>query len=312
MPFMMTEIDFFMELGEKVAKYPLDNEKFYYLNDGNNLNEDIVQRKKLLESQEKGEIKLSDEKVKGVIFNNKYQIGRNFIFFNSVSNGIWGYASLLNNDCLPNTAYLGIGNFFVLFSTRNIKKEEEITCRYDNNSLTFKDRQERLLKSWGFKCKCQLCLNQEKINYSDYDSFIKLFYPDSDNNITLEIIDNFKKLIEENQKNFNNYDLANAYLQLETYWSQRKDLDNTKKYSNLVKKYSVGDNYSFQISNIYKLVLCLLGLHNQPEFLNAIKEVELLLTKYTPFTIEEINCFIDDNANQLSKKEKNINMSVKI
>ena len=312
MPFMMTEIDFFMELGEKVAKYPLDNEKFYYLYDGNNLNEDIVQRKKLLESQEKGEIKLSDEKVKGVIFNNKYQIGRNFIFFNSVSNGIWGYASLLNNDCLPNTAYLGIGNFFVLFSTRNIKKDEEITCRYDNNSLTFKDRQERLLKSWGFKCKCQLCLNQEKINYSDYDSFIKLFYPDSDNNITLEIIDNFKKLIEENQKNFNNYDLANAYLQLETYWSQRKDLDNTKKYSNLVTKYSVGDNYCFQISNIYKLVLCLLGLHNQPEFLNAIKEVELLLTKYTPFTIEEINCFIDDNANQLSKKEKNINMSVKI
>ena len=152
--------------------------------------------------------------------------------------GIWGYASLINNDCLPNTTYLGIGNFFISFCIKKIKKGEEITCRYDNNSLTFKDRQEKLLKSWGFKCKCQLCEYQEKINYSDYDAFVRLFCPDSDNNITPQIIESFKKYVEKNENNYNNYDLANAYLQIETYWYQKKDLDNTKKYSNIITKYA--------------------------------------------------------------------------
>lgn len=195
---------------------------------------------------------------------------------------------------------------------KKIKKGEEITCRYDNNSLTFKDRQEKLLKSWGFKCKCQLCEYQEKNNYSNYDAFVRLFYPDSDNNISSEIIESFEKFIKENEKNYNNYDLANAYLQIETYWYQRKDLDNTKKYSNIVAKYAEGENYILHLSNIYKVVLCLLGLHNEEELSNAMKRVENYLTKYTPFTIEEINSFIDDNVQQIYKKDKNINISANI
>ena len=75
------EIDLFMQLAQKVTKYPVDNEKFYYLYDGKNLNEDINQRKKYLENQINGKILINNEKVNNVIDNNIYQIGRKFWIF---------------------------------------------------------------------------------------------------------------------------------------------------------------------------------------------------------------------------------------
>ena len=296
------EIDLFMELAQKVTKYPLDNEKFYYLYDGKNLNEDINQRKKYLENQINGKILINNEKVNNVIDNNTYQIGRNFGFFNSVSFGIWGYASLINNDCLPNTMYLGIGDFFILFSTEEIRKGEEITCNYDNFSLTFKDRQKELLNSWGFKCKCKLCEYQEKNNYSDYDNFIKLFYPNANVNISPEIIGAFEKFLKENEKNYSSYDLANAYLQLENLSSQSKDLSITKKYSDLVTKYTEEKHYLFKLTNIYNIFLCNLGSKNQKECFDSMKNIEDFISKNSPFTTEEIHCFIIDNIQKCTKK----------
>ena len=66
-----------------------------------------------MEYQENGKIKLSKEKVNGVIFNNKYGIVRYFIYYNEICSGIWGYASLINHDCFSNTTYLGIGDFYI-------------------------------------------------------------------------------------------------------------------------------------------------------------------------------------------------------
>ena len=297
------EIDLFMKLAQKVSKYPLDNEKFYYLYDGKNLNEDINQRKKYLENQINGKLIITNEKVNNVIYNNKYQIGRNFVFFNSNAIGIWGYASLINNDCLANTIYLGIGDFFILYSTKEIKKGEEITCTYNNFSLTFKDRQKELLNSWGFKCKCKLCEYQEKNNYSDYDKFIKLFSPNADVNIIPEIVESFEKHLKENENNYNSYELANAYLQLENMSSQIKNIDNTKKYSDLVTKYAEGEHYSFQLSNIYNVVLCYIGLKNTEEIFDYMKNIKNFLSKKSPFTIDQIQGFIDDNFDNCSKKD---------
>ena len=296
------EIDLFMDLAQKVAKYPLDNETFFYLYDGKNLNEDINQRKKFLENQINGKVILTNEKVNNVIYNNKYQIGRNIVFFNSVAFGIWGYASLINNDCSPNTMYLGIGNFLILYSIKDIKKGEEITCRYNNSSLTFKDRQEELLNSWGFKCKCKLCEYQEKKNNSDYDNYIKLFYPNADVNITPDIIESFEKFLKENENNYNSYELANAYLQLENLSSQTKNLDNTKKYSNLVTKYAEGEHYLLQLSNIYNISLCHIGMKNPTEFYNSTNDIKNFLSKNSPFSIEQVACFIDDNLQMCSRK----------
>lgn len=86
-PSIIDEIDLFNKLAEKVSKSPLDNEKFYYLYNGNNLNEDISQRKKYLEYQENGKTKLNKAKVNGVIFYNKYGIGRYFLYYNSICEG---------------------------------------------------------------------------------------------------------------------------------------------------------------------------------------------------------------------------------
>ena len=296
------EIDLFMKLAQKVSKYPLDNEKFYYLYDGKNLNEDINQRKKYLENQINGKIIITNEKVNNVIDNNKYQIGRNFGFFNSVSTGIWGFASLINNDCLPNTMYMGISDFFILYSTEEIKKGEEITCSYDNSSLTFKDRQKELLNHWGFKCKCKLCEYQEKKNYSDYDDFIKFFYPNSKVSITPEIIGSFIKFLKENEKNYNSYELANAYLQLENLSSQSKDLSLTQKYSNLVTKYTEEKYYLFKLSNLYNIFLCNLGLKNHTGCSESMKNIEDFISKNSPFTDEEINFFIIDNIEKCTQK----------
>ena len=297
------EIDLFIQLAPKVSKYPLDNEKFYYLYDGKNLNEDIDQRKKYLEDQINGKI-IANEKVNNVIDNNKYQIGRNFGFFNSVAIGIWGYASLINNDCLPNALYLGIGDFFILYSIEEIKKGEEITCSYDNSSLTFKDRQKELLNSWGFKCKCKLCEYQEKKNYSEYDNFIKLFYPNANVNITPETIGAFQKFLKENENNYTSYEMANAYLQLENLSSQSRDLSITQKYSNLVSKYTTeGKLYFLKLTNIYNIFLCHLGLKNQTKTFESMKNIEDFLSKNSPFTAEEINCFIIDNIQKCTPKK---------
>jgi hypothetical protein len=135
------DIDLYNDLAEKILKHPLDYEKFYYLYDGTNLNEDINQRKEYLKKQIDGKIKLTSEKIINVINNNLYQTGRNIIYYKSIGKGIWGYASLINNDCSPNTAYFGIGGYFISHCIKDIKKGEEITCRYDNSSLTFEDRQ---------------------------------------------------------------------------------------------------------------------------------------------------------------------------
>ena len=298
---MTKEIDFYNKLAKNVSKYPLDNEKFYYLFDGNNLNEDINQRKKYIEAQVNGSIKLNRDKVLNVIFNNKYQIGRNFIFHNSVSIGIWGYASLLNNDCLPNTTYLGIGDFFILFSIKEIKKGEEITCRYNNSSFTFKDRQDELQKFWRFKCKCPLCEYQRKKDYSEYDNFIKRFDPQSNDTIDPEFIESFHQFLAQNEKNYNYYDLTNAYFQLEIYYSQIKNLNYTKMFSDFVSKYSEG-NFLFMIANLYKVVLCILGSNDRKQFLDALQNIKNFLAKNTPFKNEEIDSFIEDNIKQFGKR----------
>jgi hypothetical protein len=106
--------------------------------------------------------KLSKKKVNGAIIKNQYGNGRYFLFYNLICAGVWAYASLVNHECLPNTTYFGIGDFYILFCIREINKGEEITSNYYSSSVSFEERQERLLKSWGFKCSCQLCEYQEK------------------------------------------------------------------------------------------------------------------------------------------------------
>ena len=100
--------------------------------------------------------------INSIIYKNKYGVGRHFIFYNSRGSGVWGYVSLLNHDCLSNTSYLNIGDLFILFCIREINKGEEITSNYISSFYSFKERQEKLKKLWGFKCSCKLCEFRKK------------------------------------------------------------------------------------------------------------------------------------------------------
>ena len=112
-----------------------------------------------------------------------------------------GICFFINNDCWPNTAYFGIGDYFISYCIKEIKKGEEITCRVNNSSLTFEDRQEYFLKNWGFKCKCQLCEFQKKKNNTEFNNLIKILAkPNTE--INPKNVESFEKFLKENEKKF--------------------------------------------------------------------------------------------------------------
>ena len=295
-PSIIDEIELFNKLSDKMLRAPLDNEKFYYLYDGKNLGKNIFQRKEYLNDQESGKIKLTKEKVNRVIFHNKYGTGRYFLYNNEICSGVWGYASLINHDCLPNTTYFGIGDFYILFCIKEIEKGEEITTSYYDSSAEYKERQEILLNCWGFKCTCQLCNYQKKRNISDYNGFIKLF-KDVKNNISLENAQKFEQLLEKNKKKYSCYELANGYLKLEEYYCILNDYNKTKNISNLITKYADGKNFIFQLKNLYNLFLGLTQSEKnyENELFTVSQNIYIFLKKYTPFTFDEIKNFMNNN-----------------
>ena len=295
------DIDLYNDLVEKILNRPLDYEKFYFLYDGTNLNEDIDQRKEYLKNQIDGKIKLTKEKIINVIKNNLYQIGRNIIYYKSIGKGIWGYASLINNDCSPNTAYFGIGEYFISYCIKEIKKDEEITCRYNNSSLTLEDRQEYLLKNWGFECKCQLCESQKKYNNSEFNNFIKIFaQPNSE--IEPKMVESFAKFLKENEKNLQNYDLANSYFQLEDYYNFKNDSINMQKYSDLLKKYLKEDYYFLNILHYNGIIINSMLSPDSSNLKDNLDDLENYLIKYSPLKKDDIKYLMIKNAKSFCEK----------
>ena len=286
-PKVIVELDLFNKLALKVKKAPLDNEKFYYLTDGRNLNEDLNTRRKYLEEQDKGKRNIEHFKVNQVICLNKYGNGRNILFYNELCVGLWGYPSFLNHDCLPNTNHLSFGDYYVGHSIREIDKGEEITTSYCSAKKFLEERQKIILENWRFKCNCQLCKYQEKKKDLEYNNYIKLF----DKNDQVASIDDakcFEQFLEKNKKKYSCFELANGYSQLEEYYYiKRRDFPNTKRISEIVTKYADGKNFTFQLSNLYKLFLATSASHTNDCFVifnNLIK----YLKKYTPFTEDDI------------------------
>jgi len=183
---------------------------------------------------------------------------------------------------------------FISYYIKEIKKGEEITIRYNNRYLTYEDRQEKLLKYWGFKCNCQLCEYLKKHNNSEYNNFMKSLSPDSAKT-DKGVVENFEKFLKENEKNFNHYELANAYLQLETYYCIEKDLSNTKKFSELVAKYSDASNYMLNFEGLNKVALCLLLLADNSQLIDAFNIIVNFMSKNGPFKNKELKCFISNN-----------------
>ncbi len=70
--------------------------------------------------------------------------------------GLYAAASLMNHSCMPSAHREFIGDAIFVRANRDIKKGEEVTIAYLLSSC-YDERQFRLMRSWGFKCTCELC-----------------------------------------------------------------------------------------------------------------------------------------------------------
>lgn len=75
----------------------------------------------------------------------------------NASTGLWIRAAYINHSCIPNARLSYAGDLMVIRATRRIRAGEEIVHPYDESS-DYDARAEMLQRTWGFKCKCKLCV----------------------------------------------------------------------------------------------------------------------------------------------------------
>ncbi len=71
--------------------------------------------------------------------------------------GLYGLPSLLNHSCLPSAHRTFVCDAIVVRACRDMKKGEEVTVPYIAPSVPYDERRLRLMRSWKFKCTCELC-----------------------------------------------------------------------------------------------------------------------------------------------------------
>lgn len=73
------------------------------------------------------------------------------------STGLWLHAAYMNHACLANAKKEYFGDLLLLRATRAIKSGAEIFHTYQD-ALDFEARQAALMTTWGFECRCALCV----------------------------------------------------------------------------------------------------------------------------------------------------------
>lgn len=79
----------------------------------------------------------------------------------NATTGLWAYASYLNHSCVANSVKDFAGDLIVLRASRAIRAGEEITHTYDESG-DYDARAASLQRTWGFACKCKLCVAEAK------------------------------------------------------------------------------------------------------------------------------------------------------
>ena len=88
---------------------------------------------------------------------------RNAFSFN-MNPGFLFYATKLNHSCNPHVKYYPDNNTMVFETIRPIKANSEVFDSYINSWLPYEERQQLLMKRYGFTCKCEKC---KKRAYAD-------------------------------------------------------------------------------------------------------------------------------------------------
>ncbi len=73
--------------------------------------------------------------------------------------------SHINHSCVPNVIKLSKNDLAIVKTIQPIKKGQQIFLSYinDPSEMTGRDRNDRLEEIYGFRCKCELCINGFKL-----------------------------------------------------------------------------------------------------------------------------------------------------
>ena len=158
---------------ERFKKFPDDYKKLNLLYNGINGNLNLKKRfDKIYEP-------MTQDKLANIIFKNRHSTRRSPYFPQMISSGLFYISSFINHSCDCNANYNGIGDFIILFSIKDVNKDEEITISYCEQNEIYEKRKIKL-DNWGINCNCEFCANdiatrnkEYKIIYNEYIDFFQ-------------------------------------------------------------------------------------------------------------------------------------------
>ena len=206
--------------------------------------------------------------------------------------GLWYYPSFLNNNCDSNTFYFCIGDIFILFSQKGIKKNEEIFLNYEVYGMNFFQRKEYFNFCLIFNCDCEICEIQNKL-YNDknlYEGFYKIITDctlNRHNYYAIEIYNYLKKaekFLIDNIFEFHYFELIIYYYRFGYYFNEEYFFNEIE--DSLLKAYMIakGNNFNFEcviLYDLYKLYVKF-GMSEKKKKLEDLIKNELKSLKILP------------------------------
>lgn len=128
--------------------------------------------------------------------------------------GIFPFISRINSECNPNVHYSfnEETNRATIYAIKDIESNSEILNSYIGLFLSFKERQEYLLKHFGYICNCQVCKKNEteremsdkrRISLMDMDNEMKYLLQNEtyDSQHAMKLVRKTLKLLEQEEIN---------------------------------------------------------------------------------------------------------------
>jgi tetratricopeptide (TPR) repeat protein len=81
--------------------------------------------------------------------------------------GLWVTASYFNHACDANAVSAFQGDCIILRATKDIEKGQEVTMSYRSRDFDYVENQQRLQKTWKFKCDCTMCAADAQTSAAD-------------------------------------------------------------------------------------------------------------------------------------------------
>ncbi|KAG5676952.1 hypothetical protein PVAND_006745 [Polypedilum vanderplanki] len=145
-----------------------------------------------------------------VIITNSFGLTENE---NEIGSGIFPFASYFNHSCAPNVGKITVNGHLVFIVLRPIEKNQQLFVCYRQNFFhcDLQERQDEILKSYGFVCTCEAC-EKNYPNIEKLPRYEKTLKISSKNLLSLPtIIEEYHEncdFINENSEFYPNYEIC--------------------------------------------------------------------------------------------------------